>query len=143
MNPAAPGPEAATSGASTGLDTRVASVVAYSVWWVTGVAFLALERQDATVRFHAAQSAVVFGLASLVIAGSYAAALPLMLVSGGAARALVATANATWLAAVALWAWLIFKAASGERWCVPGLGAVVARLAGRRHQAVDTKARDT
>ena len=118
-------------GSSTGLDPRVASVVAYSAWWVTGVVFLALERSDESVRFHAAQSVVVFGLASAVIAAAFGAALPLMLVSGDAARVLMAVANLTWLAAVGLWAWLVFKAASGERWCVPGLAPLVAALARR------------
>ena len=116
---------------STGLDPRVASIVAYSAWWVTGLVFLALERSDASVRFHAAQSVVVFGLASAVIAAAFGAVLPLMLVSGDAARALMALANLTWLAAVGLWAWLVFKAASGERWCVPGLAPLVAAVARR------------
>ncbi len=118
-------------GSSTGLDPRVASIVAYSAWWVTGLVFLALERSDESVRFHAAQSVVVFGLASAVIAAAFGAALPLMLVSGDTARALMALANLTWLAAVGLWAWLVFKAASGERWCVPGLAPLVAAVARR------------
>ena len=109
----------------------MASIVAYSAWWVTGLVFLALERSDASVRFHAAQSVVVFGLASAVIAAAFGAALPLMLVSGDTARALMALANLTWLAAVGLWAWLVFKAASGERWCVPGLAPLVAAVARR------------
>ena len=123
------GPGVACS--STGLDPRVASVVAYSAWWVTGLIFLALERSNDAVRFHAAQSVVVFGLASAVMALTFGAALPLVLVSGDAVRVLMALANLTWLAAVGLWAWLVYKAASGERWCVPGLGSLVAALARR------------
>ncbi len=126
--PAVPAPAADTT---TGLDSRVASVVAYSAWWVTGLVFLGLERANADVRFHAAQSTVLFGLASLVIAACYAAALPLILVSADAVRVLMAVANVTWLVSVALWAWLIVKAARGDRWCLPGLGAVVSKLAGR------------
>lgn len=129
MSHAGRGPVPRAGAANLGLDPRMAAVVAYSAWWVTGVALLVIERTDPTVRFHAAQSAIVFGVASLVIAVSYAAALPLMLVSGGVARALLAVANVTWLGAVGLWAWLIFKAARGERWCVPGLGPAVAALA--------------
>ena len=121
----------AAAGSSTGLDPRVASVVAYSAWWVTGLIFLALERSNDAVRFHAAQSVVVFGLASAVMALTFGAALPLVLVSGDAVRVLMALANLTWLAAVGLWAWLVYKAASGERWCVPGLGSLVAALARR------------
>ena len=129
MSSAASGGAASAGGSSTGLDPRVASVVAYSAWWVTGLVFLALERSDDAVRFHAAQSVVVFGLASAVIALAFGAALPLVLVSGDAVRVLMAVANVTWLAAVGLWAWLVYKAASGERWCVPGIGPLVAALA--------------
>jgi uncharacterized membrane protein len=117
---------------SSGLDPRVASVVAYSAWWATGALFLVVERADETVRFHAAQSVVAFGVVSVVIALAYAAALPLLLVSGPAGRTAVAVANASWLAGVGLWAWLIVKAARGERWCVPGLRGAVDRLARRR-----------
>ena len=131
MSSAASGGAASAGGSSTGLDPRVASVVAYSAWWVTGLVFLALERSDDAVRFHAAQSVVVFGIASAVIAITFGAALPLVLVSGDAVRVLMAVANVTWLAAVGLWAWLVYKAASGERWCVPGLGPLVAALARR------------
>ena len=87
MSHAGLGPVPPAGAAHPGLDPRVAAVVAYSAWWITGIAFLVVERADPAVRFHAAQSAIVFGLASLVVAVSYAAALPLMLVSGGAARA--------------------------------------------------------
>ena len=120
-------------GPTSGLDPRVASVIAYSAWWVTGVAFLAFERSDAEVRFHAAQSVVVFGAATAAMAAAYAAALSLLLVSGEAVRVLMVVANVTWLAAVGLWVWLIVKAASGEQWCVPGFRPLVARLAGRAH----------
>ncbi len=127
-HPAAP---ASAGGTSTGLDSRLASVIAYSAWWLTGLLLLGLERTDATVRFHAAQSTILFGAVSAVIAVSYAAALPLVLVSSDAVRLLMAVANVTWLVSVGLWVWLVVKAARGERWCVPGLGAVVAKLAGR------------
>ena len=126
--PAAP---ASSGHTSTGLDPRVASVIAYSAWWLTGLVLLGLERVDPIVRFHAAQSTVLFGVASAVIAVSYAAALPLMLLSSDAVPLLMAVANVTWLTAVGLWAWLIVKAARGERWCVPGIGGVVSRLADR------------
>ncbi len=120
-----------TGRTSTGLDPRVASVIAYSAWWVTGLAFLGLERVDPTVRFHAAQSTILFGVASVVIAVLYAAALSLMLVSTDVVRLLMAVANVTWLVSVGLWVWLLVKAARGERWSVPGIGAAVAKLAGR------------
>jgi uncharacterized membrane protein len=107
----------------------VAAVVAYSAWWATGALFLFVERADQSVRFHAAQAVVAFGVISVVIGAAYAVAIPLLLVSGSAGRTAVAVANASWLAGVGLWAWLIVKAARGERWCVPGLRGAVDRLA--------------
>jgi uncharacterized membrane protein len=121
----------AASGAATssGLDPRVAAVIAYSGWWATGGLFLVVERSDESVRFHAAQSVVAFGAISLLIGAAYTVALPLLLVSGPAGRTAVGIANAAWLAGVGLWAWLIVKAARGEQWCVPGLGTAIRRLA--------------
>jgi uncharacterized membrane protein len=120
----------AASGAATssGLDPRVAAVIAYSGWWATGGLFLVVERSE-SVRFHAAQSVVAFGAISFVIGTAYTVALPLLLVSGPAGRIAVGLANAAWLAGVGLWAWLIVKAARGEQWCVPGLGTAIRRLA--------------
>lgn len=120
-----------TSPSTTGLDPRLAAVLAYSAWWATGVVFLLVERHDETVRLHAAQAVIVFGVVSALIALSYVAALPLALVWSQAGRAALALSNLCWLGGVALWAWLIVKAAGGERWLVPGFGPVIARLARR------------
>lgn len=120
-----------SSTSSTGLDPRLAAVLAYSAWWATGAVFLLVERHDETVRFHAAQAVVVFGVVSAFIAVAYVAALPLALVSSPGARAALAFSNVCWLGGVALWLWLIVKAAAGERWAVPGLGVAVERLARR------------
>lgn len=114
---------------STGLDPRLAAVVAYSAWWVTGALFLLIERHDDSVRFHAAQAVVVFGLVSLLIAVASASALPLMLVSSQAGRIALALSNAAWLGGVGLWLWLVVKAWQGERWCVPGVSGLVDKLA--------------
>ena len=130
MSDPRPGDAARAGAGNTGLDPRVASVVAYSAWWITGVLFLVVEKSDHQVRFHAAQSIVVFGTVSAVMAVAYGTALPLMLVSDGAARLVLTLADVTWLAAIALWAWLLVKAAKGEAWCVPGLAGTVTRLAG-------------
>ena len=55
-----------TEPTSTGVDARLASVLCYAGWWVTGLVFLFVERRDQAVRFHAAQSLVVFGTLSAV-----------------------------------------------------------------------------
>ena len=50
---------------STGVDARLSSVLCYAGWWITGLVFLFAERRHGGVRFHAAQSIVVFGAFSL------------------------------------------------------------------------------
>ena len=126
-----PGPDVVSS---TGLEPRLASALAYLAWWGTGLLFLALERSNRDVRFHAAQAVVVFGGLSLVMAASYGAALVLVFTMGlgPAARTLMAATNFIWLASALLWAWFILSALRGDRWRMPGVGWVVDRLSGTR-----------
>jgi uncharacterized membrane protein len=52
-------PMMASSG-SEGLAENVAGLLCYSVWWITGIIFLLIDKRP-WVRFQAAQSIVVFG----------------------------------------------------------------------------------
>jgi uncharacterized membrane protein len=55
-----------TSGAtSTGLKPNVAALLCYAGWWITGIIFFVLEQKNSWVRFHAAQSILVFGTISV------------------------------------------------------------------------------
>jgi uncharacterized membrane protein len=122
-------PGAASEPATSGLDARLASALAYLAGWVTGALFLAIERRHAGVRLHAAQAVVVFGGLSALMALTYLAALVGALVSATAFRVLLAVTNLTWLAGALLWAWLLLKAGRGETWRVPGTERLVDRLA--------------
>ena len=55
-----------TSGASTGLEPNVAALLSYVLGWVTGLIFYFIEKENQEVRFHAAQSIVVFGAFSIL-----------------------------------------------------------------------------
>lgn len=44
----------------TGLDQNIEALLCYVVFWVTGLLFLILERENKFVRFHAAQSLATF-----------------------------------------------------------------------------------
>src|SRR5271155_4783209 len=57
----APAPAAPASG----LQENVAGMLCYILGWVTGIVFLLIDKRP-FVRFHAAQSIVVFGFLSLV-----------------------------------------------------------------------------
>ena len=46
--------------ATAGLADNVAGALCYSLWWLTGIIFLVIDKRH-SVRFHAAQSIVVFG----------------------------------------------------------------------------------
>ena len=59
----APQHQAAAGG--TGMEENIASLLCYLVGWVTGIIFLIVDKRP-TVRFHAAQSIVVFGLLSII-----------------------------------------------------------------------------
>ncbi len=54
---------------STGLAPRTAATLAYAAWWITGLMFWFLEREDRFVRFHAAQAMVGFGAISGLVVG--------------------------------------------------------------------------
>ena len=113
---------------STGLSSRTAAVLAYSGWWVTGAIFWFVERRDPVVRFHAAQSVVVFGTAALftVVFGVLAVAslsfLPSMFTW------LATAAGLSWAVGMLLWILAMWKALRGEAWKVPFAESWAARM---------------
>ncbi len=117
------------SGASTtGLDTRLASVLCYSVWWITGGLFLLLERRQPVVRFHAAQSLVLFGTISIVLVGLGAVSAIALMLSSGAYQLLRSVGDLLWIGAAVLWFVLVVRAWRGETWRVPLVAALADQL---------------
>ncbi|HEY7418592.1 MAG TPA: hypothetical protein VH593_25670 [Ktedonobacteraceae bacterium] len=53
---------------SLGLDERLERVLAYSLFWVSGILLLLLER-NRNVRWHAMQSIITFGALTLLLIG--------------------------------------------------------------------------
>jgi uncharacterized membrane protein len=104
---------------STGVDARLSSVLCYSGWWVTGLVFLFAERRHAEVRFHAAQSVIVFGALSAALFLCGGASAVAFFVAGGTFQILQAIGNVIWLAAVVLWLLLLLKTWQGEIWRLP------------------------
>ena len=58
--PVAPAPGMPVAGPASGLQENVAGMLAYLLGWLTGIIFLLIDKRP-FVRFHAAQSIVVFG----------------------------------------------------------------------------------
>jgi uncharacterized membrane protein len=47
---------------STGIQQDSAGLLCYLGWWITGIIFWILEKENKVVRFHAVQSIITFGL---------------------------------------------------------------------------------
>ena len=118
-----------TTSTSTGLDARLASMLCYAGWWVTGLVFLFAERRDAAVRFHAAQSLVVFGVISVALILCGGASAVAFFVAASTFQMLQAIGNLIWFAAVLLWLFLLVKAWRGETWRVPVAGDLAMKIA--------------
>lgn len=96
---------------STGLPSNVGGALSYLFGCFSGVFFLLVERRDAYVRFHAAQSTITF-LAVVVIS----------LVLGSVPGIGWLLSGVFSLMTFVLWAVLIFKAFTGERYKLPYVG---------------------
>ena len=109
---------------TTGLDVRLASVLCYSVWWITGGLFLLLEREQRTVRFHAAQSLVLFGSVSVLLVALGAVSALALVVSSQSSQMVRFLADLLWAGAAILWLVLVLRAWRGETWRVPLVAAL-------------------
>ena len=100
---------------TTRLDSNVAAALAYLLGWITGLAFLLLERENTFVRFHAMQSTIVF-LALSIISILLQAIVPIF--------GMLVTVFVVVPASAVLWLFLLFKAYQGERFKVPVAGDI-------------------
>lgn len=113
---------------STGLSPRLAAVLAYSAWWVSGLLLWWIERQDGFVRFHAAQAVVAFGLISFVVGAFAALAVASLALAPDAFVPFLVAAGATWTVGEVLWVIAIWQAARGVRWRIPLIAPVAAKM---------------
>jgi uncharacterized membrane protein len=120
-----------TGATSTGVDARLSALLCYLAWWVSGLVFLVIEQRHEAVRFHAAQSVVLFGGLSLLILLMAMASFGMLFISPAAFQAAYTLSFLLSLAAVALWLFVMLKIFKGESWHVPIAGDVAARLVAR------------
>jgi uncharacterized membrane protein len=114
---------------STGLEPKLSILLTYLGWWITGLVFLAVEKQHRAVRFHAAQSIVLFGTLSLVMFVLSGATVVSLVAAPSLGQAVAGLNQAIWLVAAVLWVVLVLKAIRGEEWRVPGAAPLADRLA--------------
>jgi uncharacterized membrane protein len=126
-----PGHNPGAAGTS-GIQENVAGLLAYALWWITGIIFLLTDKRP-FVRFHAAQSIVLFGglsviqfvlgimLGSSLMMGSFFAV--------GSLYALLFTCLR--VIGLVLWILCMVKAYQGERFKLPFVGDIAENIAGK------------
>jgi uncharacterized membrane protein len=106
---------------SSRLDAHLAAALSYSLGAVTGIVFLALDKDRPFVRFHALQS-TIFSIVASVLA---------LMLLGVPLVGRVAYAIAI-VVAIVMWIRLMFKALRGERYKLPYVGDFVEQQMDRR-----------
>jgi len=100
--------------ATFGLDENIASALTYVLTIITGLIFFLVEKENKTVRFHAAQAILVF--VAVFIIDIVVMILAFIVPFIGLLMMLV------WLLFLILWIVLIVKAYQGEKFKLPVLG---------------------
>lgn len=111
---------------STGLSTRAGSFIAYLFGWITGVMLLLAERRDPEIRFHAAQSVLLFGGMTLLL--SFLSWLAQFVGIGPVAAFLFILLA---FPATMLWIFMMIIGFQERHLLVPPVGDLAERLAGR------------
>lgn len=116
---------------SSGMDPRLAGLLAYLVPPITGIIFFLIEKSNRVVRWHAAQS-IVFGIAWIVLWILFTVATMVL----GAAVPIVGTIIGflVWivlaLGGLVLWVVCLIKGYSGQMWRMPLVAPYADRLMG-------------
>ncbi|WP_058305839.1 DUF4870 domain-containing protein [Gracilibacillus massiliensis] len=99
---------------SSGLDQNVAGLLTYVLWFITGIIFLVLEKENRFVKFHALQSIFVsVGLAVLYV---ISVSVPIL---GWFVGIILMPVQ------LILWILLMVKAYQGEYFKLPWIGDMV------------------
>ncbi|MFO7926520.1 MAG: DUF4870 domain-containing protein [Halobacteriota archaeon] len=107
---------------ASGLDPNVAGALSYLLGPITGILFYVLEPDDEFIRFHAAQSTIVFGglFVVSVVLSVVMTVLAFVPVIGWIFGALVGLVSlVVSLVGVVAWLFLMYKAYSGAMYEVP------------------------
>ena len=106
---------------STGLKPNIAGLLCYLFAWVSGLVLYLVETKSQFVRFHAAQSVIVFGAISIATI-----VLTLIPFIGWAVNGLLG------LLSLVLWIILMVKAYQGEKYKLPFAGDLAEQWAAKK-----------
>lgn len=98
---------------STGLQPNIAGLLCYLLWWITGLVFFILEKENKFVRFHAMQSIIVFGAITII-----------QIILGFIPVVGLILSYIVWLLSVVLWIVLMLKAYQGQMYKLPVAGDI-------------------
>ena len=118
---------------TTGLEENVAGMLCYAIGWLTGIIFFFIDKRPA-VRFHAAQSIVLFGGLHLLllVLGSF---FRLSMLGGLGALAgfsfVFLISSLIYLVSVVLWIVMMITAFQGKRLEIPVAVDLAKQLAGK------------
>jgi uncharacterized membrane protein len=126
--PAGPAPSAAAG--SSGLASNVAGALAYSLGIITGVIFLAVEKENRFVRFHAAQSIAITLVLTIASIGLSVLSTALMFVPILGWIVALLLSVGLMFAVFVLWVLLMWRAYQGREWEAPIAGGIARKLMG-------------
>ena len=120
--------------AATGIDKKTGSILSYLLWWITGIIFLFVGKDDPDVKYHAAQSTVFFGSVTVAswilwIVGGFMG--PLAFLFGALGFAVI-------VYGVVVWVMCLIQASNGggARFPIPWVGGVVTPYAEQLANAI-------
>jgi len=98
---------------SIGMQPNLAALLCYLLWFVTGIIFFLVEKENKFVRFHAMQSIVIFGF--LFVLGAILPFIPLI---GWVFMPIL------WIFDIVIWIVLMVKGYQGEYFKLPIVGEI-------------------
>lgn len=121
-------PMAVAAPSTEGLQENIAALLAYVLGWLTGIIFLLIDKRP-YVKFHAAQSIVVFGGLTILRIGIGIVAGIFGGISG--LGAIVGLGMLTSLIGLILWILLMVKAYQHQNFRVPIAAGIADSIAGK------------
>lgn len=115
----------------TGLDENVAAALSYVLGFLTGIVMFLIESENDQVRFHAAQSIVIFGIlfvASIALNFVQAIAAFSDIIGLVLGPILGLLGLVLWLGGLILWIYLLVRTYQGEDPRIPVAAGVAANL---------------
>jgi uncharacterized membrane protein len=129
-----------TSTTNTGLEENDAAALSYVLGWITGIVMYVVEPDDESIRFHAAQSIVVFGGFSVLVLviGFLSAIISALAAAGGMgvgvffglfSMIMSLISFVVWIAGLGLWLYLLVRTYQGQDPRVPVAAGIANSIA--------------